>query len=142
MIYAYSINGKFKQCKKLYDLMKNDIGLSPNERIYILLINACSHSGLVNDALTIWNVDLEMHDDIKFDSYVVNSIVYCLANKNYINKALELVYKYEQYCDGKFDDNYYVIWTSLLHGCNKSKNQLMAKYVLNEIRIRFANVQP
>ena len=137
MIYAYAISCDVEGCKMLYNLMNNDIGLIPDRRIYILLINACSHSGLMMDALDLWENDLKENIDIKYDSHVINAMIDCLARKQYINHALDLLHKYEKHCGHNFDNNYSVIWNSLLNGCIKYKNELMSQYVLNQMENRF-----
>ena len=51
---CYAKKGDCKQVLLLFNDLKNDKQIAVDDRIYCIAMNACSNSGLVDDALTIF----------------------------------------------------------------------------------------
>ena len=79
MIHVYGKNGNMSKVKQLYQQLKNDLFLQKGScTTYTVLINACSHCGDINQADLIWRDEI-IADDIKFNEYIITSLVDCFA---------------------------------------------------------------
>ena len=134
MITAYGRNGELDKIKDLYSKLKklNII----DRKSYILLINACSHCNDIQFAKIIWQNDIE-NDKIKYDSFVVTSIIDCFSRKGLIKQGRDIINKYESFKNNKVNDNDKTMWLSLLSGCRNSGDPHLADSIYAEMKARF-----
>ncbi|CAF3141028.1 unnamed protein product [Rotaria socialis] len=87
MINSYGLNGMGLQSIELYYQMPKEL---INEATYICVLNACSHSGLVNEALSIFKTI-----EIKTER-IYTSIIDCLSRASFFKEAQQLVDEFER----------------------------------------------
>merc|ERR1712228_1109179 len=140
MLYAFGRNSDFENALFVFERIKA-MAMQSNTRINCktikLMMSACSHCGKVSKAMNIWCNDIVNADNIKFDVFVVSSLVDCLSRNGHLNKAKNVIAEYENFAICNSDYSNIQMWTSLLNGCKKTNNIKMAETVLNEIMHRF-----
>ena len=60
MISGYGQNGNGKEAIELFNQMENE-KIQPDSITFVSLLNACSHSGLVDDAFYYFNIMKEKY---------------------------------------------------------------------------------
>ena len=137
MINGYLRYNNIYKAKKLLLRMKNETNLIPNHKTYSLLLNGCSHIGDINTANDIWSNQIT-DNSIKYDSYIIGTLVDGCARKGFLYTGYEWIYKYELVHNKKANKNIdYAMWMSLLHGCRQENNLLLAQYIYKQILDRF-----
>ena len=131
MIKAYGINGDIKNAKNLLNKMKKN-NINKDRKTYIILLNACSHCGDLNQALNIWKNQIK-DKNIKYDKFIITSLVDCYSRKGLIwNHAIKFIKKYEKYHDNCY---HFPMWMSLLSGSiNNINNDINKIYIEMEKR--------
>eukprot|EP01083_Nonionella_stella_P092769 259810_1 len=71
MLYVYGRNGELAKVKQCYDVLM-EIGVIPNRKTYVLLIDAHMLCGDMDGALNIWNNEIE--DNIKHDQRIMTAL--------------------------------------------------------------------
>ena len=98
---------------------------------YLLMINACSHSGDLEGARKIWqNVP---DDGIKYDGQLTTTLIDCLSRRGSLDEALRLIEQYEE----RTNRPYHAMWSSLLFGCKKYEDVEFAERVYGAMQQRF-----
>ena len=64
----------------------DDIGIEPNEKTFAILLNACNHSGNIDEAMNIWQNEIK-YDKYKYDRYIITNLIDGFCRKVLINKA-------------------------------------------------------
>ncbi|CAF4318175.1 unnamed protein product, partial [Rotaria sordida] len=82
MINAYGLNGMGTQAVELYHRMPREF---INEVVYICVLNACSHSGLVNEARLIFK-NIQMKTE-----RIYSTMIDRLSRASYFEEAEELI---------------------------------------------------
>lgn len=136
MIHAYGRNGDIDKAQKLYHKMKNEIGVDVDSKTYILLLNALSHSGEVTEAKDLWENEI-IDANIKYDEYVMTSLVDCFSRRGMLQEAYKKVVEYEENMKNGHNE---IMWMTLLSGCNKSSDKSVASMVCNEYEKRFGRI--
>lgn len=95
------------------------------------MINACSHSGDLEEARKIWQNVPE--DGIKYDGQLTTTLIDCLSRKGYLDEAYGLIEEYEH----RTGRPYHAMWSSLLFGCHKYENMEFGKRVYESMQHRF-----
>eukprot|EP01083_Nonionella_stella_P270618 916532_1 len=132
MIRAYCSNNEFESGYEMYARLKEIRSIAMNEKTYIILLNACSHCGELDRAYHIWKNEIES-PQLQFHVTVINTMVDCFARSGYLNNAHEFVIQFEKNTKRRND----VIWNTLMSGCCKYNDKLMAHYVYDEMTKRF-----
>eukprot|EP01083_Nonionella_stella_P074791 203004_1 len=135
MIYAYGFNGNIDKVKQLFDEMIHDIHLIPIKKTYAVLFNALGHCNDIDNAYNIWRLDIRNHD-VRYDVYVITTLVDGLSRKGHLLKAYKLIRKYEMFNDDSYND---VMWTSLLSFCVKHEKTSLATRVYQQYQKRFGH---
>ncbi|CAF4212886.1 unnamed protein product [Rotaria magnacalcarata] len=87
MINSYGLNGMGLQSIELYYQMPKEL---INEATYICVLNACSHSGLVNEALSIFKtIEIETQR-------IYTTIIDCLSRALFFEEAQKLMEEFER----------------------------------------------
>lgn len=137
MINAYGRNGNIDYAKELFDIMKLETKLNGDFRTFIVLINACNHSGELYQAINIWNN--EINDElIKYDRNIITSIIDCYSRKGYVEKGYDILKQYYIKNGNKYNNNDVIIFMVLLNGCNKFGNYNLAQEIYDEMEKYFS----
>ena len=132
MIHAFGRNGELEEALDLYQRMESEIGLEADDKIFTSLLNACSHSGDVSTARELWND--RIRDSGKYTVSTINALVDCFARNGSLEEAQQVI----EQMDGELNLPYSV-WMSLLSGCRKQTEKIIAEKVFKEMRRRFGD---
>ncbi|XP_052174599.1 pentatricopeptide repeat-containing protein At2g33760-like [Diospyros lotus] len=108
MIAAYGYHGKGREALDLFPLMLRS-GVLPNRITFVSLLYACSHAGLVEEGLRIFNMmqeDYSVRRDVKHYTCMVD----LLGRAGRLDKALNLIEDMSVDKDGG-------LWGALLGAC-------------------------
>ena len=82
---CYAKMGEYQRIIETFnDIMNNNIPI--NDKVYAIVINACSHTGSLNEALVIFK-ELFKSKTI-YDKNLLTSMVDCYARNNHLSRAL------------------------------------------------------
>jgi len=107
MISGYGQNGDGKKSIELFEKMETE-GIQPDSITFVALLNACSHSGLVDEALNYFRSMKDKYQVLP-DVTHYNCIVDTLARSGHLEEAENLINTMEQ--------PNIVTWIALLGGC-------------------------
>ncbi|XP_047312839.1 pentatricopeptide repeat-containing protein At5g39350, partial [Impatiens glandulifera] len=114
-------HGRADIALSLFDQMIRS-GLVPNEVTFTSVLHACSHSGLVDDGLLLFNVMLKYHER-KLHGHHFNCIIDLLGRNGRLEEAHKLI--------KKFEPNNHAILGAILGACviheNVELGELTAK---------------
>merc|ERR1711933_382668 len=104
---------------------------------FTFMISACAHAGDTEQALQIWRDEIGDAID-RYDIYLISSLVDCLSRSGELKKAHDFIQEFE---DQRHDSNIRneVMYNSLMAGCKKYGNELMAQQVSTEYKLRFGD---
>jgi pentatricopeptide repeat protein len=128
MISVYGQNGKGKEALKLFEQMQYE-GFLPDETTVTCVLNACSHSGLVQEALDIF-YDLENKFKINPDAFHSACIVDVLSRAGRLEEAENFITNYMKKQKIKPD---IVTWMTLLGACRTYMDVERAERVAQHI---------
>ena len=134
MLHALGRNGDMDGVHRLRERMQSESGLVSDAKTYAVLLNACSHSGDVEEAQRLWAE--EIAEEMKSDLYLMTAFVDCLTRKGEVAAAKEMIERYER---AENVEGNKVMWMSLLTGCHKHDEVDLAQQVYEEIVHRFRN---
>lgn len=90
MIAAYAIHGKGGEALKIFEQMIKDSTNNPNDVTFLSVLSACSHSGLVEEGIGIFNMMLhEYHLEPNSEHYGI--LVDLLGRRGELDKAVEII---------------------------------------------------
>eukprot|EP01083_Nonionella_stella_P213419 769793_1 len=140
IIKSFGRNGNIDKVKEMWDELQRYI--VPGVSTYIIVINAYGHCGDVVEAKHVWCTEIN-DDDIKYDGFVIATLVDCHSRNAQLQDGLQLIYEYERYHQDKDrnDTTYRAMWMSLLSGCRKYKNMDIGNNVYREMETRFNHNQ-
>ena len=98
MIQAYRDNAKIKQAKLLYDNLREHETLKADENTFGIMINICAHNDALEDTIAIWENDIIVIINIKFDNQVISCLVDVYSRIGDLDKAHELIPLQHTYC--------------------------------------------
>ena len=75
IIYAYGKAGDIRKSEEVFDQL--NLKVNVNMKSVVLLLNAYRHCGHGKNALQFWQDMDESNLEIKYDSFVVNALLYC-----------------------------------------------------------------
>ncbi|UJR29972.1 hypothetical protein I4U23_017519 [Adineta vaga] len=125
MIHSYGLNGMGSQAIKLFHKIPSEI---LNDRTYVSVLNACSHSGLIVEAREIFRNIPVKHE------YAVTAMVDCLSRAFLWNEATTIINEYEHLHTPSLP-----MYMSLLSGARNQRNSSLSKEIYERIETRFAN---
>ena len=132
MINAYGINGDIKNSRNLLNEMKNK-KIMPDLKTFISLIHSCCHCNDIQQANDIWYNEIN-NNDIKYNYYLITSLIDGYCKKGLLNDAYNLLLKYNHDNKNKTD---IIMWLALLNGCSKFKNIQLGEKVYNTMKDKF-----
>ncbi|CAF0987888.1 unnamed protein product [Didymodactylos carnosus] len=124
MINGYGVNGYGLEAVSLFYKMINEAKIIPDQQTYVCVLNACSHSGLVGQAESIFQ-SIEYKDE-----KVYTAMIDTLARVYRFDKAQLLIDEYEQQQGNK---SYLPMYMALLSGARNNNNNLKAKEIYNKL---------
>ncbi|XP_054780638.1 pentatricopeptide repeat-containing protein At5g04780, mitochondrial-like isoform X1 [Prosopis cineraria] len=118
MISSYGMHGKGEESLFLFKKMI-DIGFTPNQVTLTAILASCSHSGLVDQGMQIFN---SVHSEYRFEPSVEHyaCIVDLLGRCGYLVEALQILESMKSSATAS-------IWGALLAGCMMHKNVKIGK---------------
>lgn len=124
IISGYGINGHGETAVALYHEMRKR-RQNPDAATYLCVLNACSHSGLVDDGLVIFNQMVEAHT-IRPSEDHCGCIVDLLARAGCLSDASDFMSQYME----KMGPN---AWRALLSGCQLHGNVGLAELAARKV---------
>ncbi|WCJ41468.1 Pentatricopeptide repeat (PPR) superfamily protein [Euphorbia peplus] len=118
MIMGYAVHGQAESAMKLFDEMVKT-GIRPNDVTFIGVLTACVHSGLVDEALRIFEM-MEKDYGVKPRADHYTCIVDVLGRAGRLNEALELVKTMPIQPTAS-------VWGALLGACRVHRNPDIAR---------------
>ncbi|KAL9417550.1 hypothetical protein AB3S75_040518 [Citrus x aurantiifolia] len=124
IIYGYGVNGHGETALALYHKM-TETGEVPDSSTYLSILNACSHAGLTNDGLVIFNQMIE-ENKVKPSQEHYGCVVDLLARAGCLSDASGLAGKL---LEGMGPN----IWRALLSGCVLHGNVELAELAAKKV---------
>ncbi|XP_047047035.1 pentatricopeptide repeat-containing protein At2g35030, mitochondrial-like [Lolium rigidum] len=126
MIAAYAHHGRGVEALALYDKMQEN-GYKPNDVTYVGLLSACSHSGLVDQGLRIFEyVARDISIAVRDEHYTC--LIDLCSRAGRLDDAKRLIHGL------KLKPKSSTVWNALLGGCNAHGNEsigdLAARHLL------------
>eukprot|EP01084_Bolivina_argentea_P002471 4562_1 len=134
---CYAKRGNSKELLSLFDDLKKDKSIRIPKTIFRIVLNGCSHSGLIDEALSIFDsIKSEFNNNEYIDPQCITILIDCLGRKggnNYLAKAEHL---YEIYMEQ--NDNIYCRYKlpalfSLLSSSRIHNDMICGKRIFNKI---------
>ncbi|CAF4583839.1 unnamed protein product [Rotaria sp. Silwood2] len=119
MINSYGLNGMGIEAVEFFRQMPKE---HIRESTYVCVLNACSHSGLVDEARSIFN-KIQMKTEI-----IYTTMVDCLSRAADFEEAQELIKKFE-----RDHASSVIMYTALLSGARNDKNSKLAQDVVDRM---------
>ncbi|MQL98683.1 hypothetical protein Taro_031397 [Colocasia esculenta] len=130
LIMAYGMHGEGEEALQLFRDMatrgKREDGVKPNEVTFISLFAACSHSGMVNEGL-------ELFDRIKSDHSVEPTPDHYACVVDLLGRAGRLAEAYELICSMEPGQHQSGAWSSLLGACRLHQNVQLGEIAANHL---------
>ncbi|KAL8110112.1 pentatricopeptide repeat-containing protein At3g03580 [Apium graveolens] len=124
LISAYGIYGEGRKAISAFEEMKRTV-ISPDHIIFVSVIHACSHSGLVEEGQAYFNrMKKDYNIEPRFEHYA--SVVDLLSRSGLLAEAEEFIFS----MPFKPDES---IWGSLLSACRSSSDVKIAERVAERI---------
>ncbi|KAL4335001.1 hypothetical protein GQ457_07G036650 [Hibiscus cannabinus] len=122
VLKAYGLHGKAKEALQVFQQMD----LKPDTATFVALLSACSHSGMVEEGLRIFDSMFKGHGIIpQLDHYAC--MVDILGRAGRITEAEELIRRMPMEPDS-------VVWSALLGSCRKHGETQLAKIAVSKLK--------
>ncbi|CAF1016309.1 unnamed protein product [Rotaria sordida] len=125
MINAFGLNGMGSEAIELYRQMPNNLR---NEISHICVLNACSHSGLLDEARIIFN-EIPMKTE-----QIITIMIDCLSRLFLFDEAQKLIDEYE-----KTNSPNFVMYMALLSSARNNRNHILSEKIYNRMKYLFPN---
>ncbi|UJR23867.1 hypothetical protein I4U23_026839 [Adineta vaga] len=125
MINSYGLNGMGRDAIELYHRMPS---VMIDEKTYACLLNACSHSGLVDEARTIFSAIKRKN------KWIYTSMIDCLNRLFLFDEAKQLIEEYE-----RDESPCLPMYRSLLSGARNRHDASLARQIVHRIQELFRN---
>ncbi|CAF0973197.1 unnamed protein product [Adineta steineri] len=126
MINAYGLNGQGLKAIELYEKVPGEF---INEATYICILNACSHAGLVDKALLIFN-KIEMKTE-----RIYTVMIDCLSRSFFFIEAQQLINEYESSHLPSAP-----MYLALLSAARNEKNHHLSQEIYNRMKTHFSQL--
>ncbi|KAJ3708836.1 hypothetical protein LUZ61_012541 [Rhynchospora tenuis] len=124
LICAYAQNGKGKKAIEMFERMVT-LGLKPESVSFLSVLNACSHSGLVEEGLNYFNSMTSIYNITpRKDHYAC--IIYMLGRVGRFDKVEQLLDQIPFEPDP-------IIWSSILNSCKIHGNYELGKIAADKL---------
>ncbi|CAF2070889.1 unnamed protein product [Rotaria magnacalcarata] len=126
MINTYGLNGMGTQAVELYSQMPTEF---IHDAIHVSLLNACSHSGLIDQAHAIFK-----SVQLKTDK-IYTSMIDCLSRGSFLDEAQKLIDEFECHNAPSWP-----MYMALLAGARNAKNNQISQKVFNRMKKLFPDL--
>eukprot|EP00298_Acanthocystis_sp_HF-20_P011591 c19464_g1_i1.p1 GENE.c19464_g1_i1~~c19464_g1_i1.p1 ORF type:complete len:197 (-),score=77.90 c19464_g1_i1:161-751(-) len=119
IINAYGVHGEARESLLLFEKMQQN-GILPNDITFTSLLNACSNSGLVFEAINLFE-DMEKKFGLTKNVVHYTCIVDLLARAGRLDEAKEFINSLEiqsKQKNSKISPPNVITWVTLLCGCS------------------------
>ncbi|PIA60929.1 hypothetical protein AQUCO_00300444v1 [Aquilegia coerulea] len=124
MMNAYGSHGYGKEAIGLFDKMVR-CGVNPDRIVFMGVISACSHAGLVDEGLKYFNT-MDIDFSIKANQEIYGCVVDLLGRAGRVIEAYELIVTMPLEPDE-------MIWGALLGACRAHKNSTLGRLAAQKI---------
>ncbi|CAF3391185.1 unnamed protein product [Rotaria socialis] len=127
MINSYGLNGMSMQAVELFRKMPKEF---IDESAYVCVLNACSHSGLVAIARSIFN-NISIKTDI-----IYTTMIDCLSRAAVFDEAQQLI--------DQFERDHMPVWSmymALLSGARNEKNANLSQNIFDRMKKHFPELK-
>lgn len=124
MVTGLAVNGKCREALKLFDMMCLD-GLKPDDVIFIAVLTACTHGGLVDEGKRVFDQMISDYD-IKPQIEHYGCMVDLLSRAGKLEEAVRFV-------EGMHLEPNVIIWATLLSACKIHGNAELLESVSRKI---------
>ncbi|KAJ9543267.1 hypothetical protein OSB04_022974 [Centaurea solstitialis] len=126
MIHGYAQNGRGDEGVSLYeDMISNESGEKPDAITFVAVLTACSHSGLIDDGVRIFNSMLQEHGVEPISDHYT-CIIDCLGRGGRFHEV-EVVLNRMPYVNDP------IVWEVLLSSCRVHSNVILARRAAEEL---------
>ncbi|CAF0992679.1 unnamed protein product [Adineta steineri] len=125
MINAYGLNRMGLEAIELY---RNIPCHLRDEVTYICVLNACSHSALLDDAYSIFNEIPQKNEQI------ITTMIDCVSRLYLFDEAQKLIEDYE-----KLNPPSSAMYMTILSGTRNSRQHILSKQIYDRMKILFPN---
>ncbi|CAF1673177.1 unnamed protein product, partial [Adineta ricciae] len=123
MIHCFGLNGYGNEAVELYHQMSKEF---VSEVTNICVLNACSHSGLVNDARAIFgNIPVKTEK-------IYCAMIDCLSRASCLEESQQLINEYE-----RFNPPLLPMYTAILSGARNSRNTELSQRIHDRMQKLF-----
>ncbi|CAF4828155.1 unnamed protein product, partial [Rotaria magnacalcarata] len=123
MVNSYGLNGMGVQAIALFHQIPREL---LHEATYVCALNACSHSGLVDEARLIFK-NIEMKT-----MRIYSTMIDCLSRASAFEQAQELIDEYE-----RNHSPYSTMYMALLSGARNAKNVYLSQNIYGRMKKLF-----
>ena len=124
LISGYAQWGQGREAMNCFKQMQSE-GLSPNEVTFLSLLNACCHSGLVDEAQMLFK-DMSGKYGITPSLEHHTCMVVAFASVGQIDKAMSVIKMMPS-------STYPVVWRALLGACRKWGNAKLGRLAFDQV---------
>lgn len=124
IIGGYGIHGQGEIAIGLFDEMI-ELGIRPDETVFVTVLSACSHAGLVDKGLEHFNA-MEMKYGLKPGPEHYSCLVDLLGRAGRLKEAMDLIKSMKVKPDG-------AVWGALLSACKIHKNVELAELAFEHV---------
>ena len=143
MMDCYNRKGDYKQTLLLFNDIKNHKQFQMDDQIYYNVINACSRSGLVDDALLIFQNYINNVKKNNPSPQIINGLIDCLGRNGghqYLDQAENLYTKYLESNINLYYKQKIPALLSLLLLCRIHNDMIRGERIANKIESLIANI--
>ncbi|CAF1554748.1 unnamed protein product, partial [Adineta ricciae] len=120
MINAYGLNGMGYEAIQLYHQMPVEIR---NEKTHVCVLNACSHSGLVNECRSIFATIPNKNQ------FIYTTMVDCLSRSFFFDEAKQLIEEFERHQSPDV-----TMYKAILSGARNRNDVSLAREITQRIK--------
>ncbi|KAJ3681390.1 hypothetical protein LUZ60_015879 [Juncus effusus] len=122
MIYGLGFNGQVSKSMDLFSQMENE-NIQPNGSTFVAILCACSHAGLVVQALKYFNsMKVKFGIDPRIEHYGCLIDAFCRAG--FLHEALNII---------ELFPNNEILWGNMLGACSIYGNDLIGEIVVKKM---------
>lgn len=124
MMSGYGMHGRGKEALDIFDTMQK-AGFVPDDISFLVLLYACSHSGMVDQGLNYFDIMRRDYDVVASAEHYA-CVIDLLARCGRLDKAWKTIQEMPMEPSA-------VIWVALLSACRVHSNVELAEYALNKL---------
>ncbi|GAA0141561.1 hypothetical protein LIER_02680 [Lithospermum erythrorhizon] len=124
MISSYATHGHGDEAINLFEMMRRK-GILPNEVTFVGVINACSHSGLVQEGCNYFRMMTEVYGILPAVEHFT-SMVDLFGRAGRLNEIIDFI-------NVNGISHFVAVWSAFLSSCYLHKNVDMAKWVSRKL---------